>query len=410
MQGRAPCLSRDRRHACLQVRRENGGSTKDKPAKEAPADETKEPEAAGSSSGGEGPEPEPVSIDVDDANRFVKEDLDRFLRQYPQALRKQDAELFQTCLRAQCLEHGVSKTVTPFSGPGVRYLVPLWLRGCLSGSAEACMYAGRTYQSSELASSSREPVHEGWEKKALDQRFRMYIDRACKLDETECEQWADFLLGDDAPAADDVKLAIQRLEEGCARKEYGSCAALARHAPEHPAIGDEIDWWRQACEHDPNEPSRECARYASRLLATGGAADRTKAVEALGPTCDPSSKAWAEACEGDPETGDEACDSIYVHSHGNACIALARTLPDEEALRLEAAMCVGSIVDDTNALMQQACTRAADRATKLGRSPEYRANLARRTCEVAYHLCLSETYDLDKCGKARDSCKAKAGG
>ena len=68
----------------------------DAPTKETPADEaeeTKEPDAAGSSSGADEPEPSP--IDVDAANRFVKEDLDRFLDQYPQAVRKQDAELFR---------------------------------------------------------------------------------------------------------------------------------------------------------------------------------------------------------------------------------------------------------------------------------------------------------------------------
>jgi len=185
---------------------------------------------------------------------------------------------------------------------------------------------------------------------------------------------------------------------------------LARHAPDHSAIGDEIEWWRQACEHDPNVPSRECARYASSLIATGDKANLAKAVKALGPTCDPTSEVWKKECKGDPETGQEACDWIYVQSHGNACIVLAPTLPDEQALRLDAAMCVGSIVDDTNLLMKQACERATKLATKLGRPPEYLAGVAHRACEVEYHVCLSETFDIDACSTKRDACQAKAAG
>lgn len=360
----------------------------------------------------EGPkDPESVPITIDDGNRFVKEDLDRFLDQYPDALRDSDAELFRTCVGAQCLEHGAGKSLTPFVGAGVRYLVPLWLRGCLGGSAEACMYAGRTYQGSQYADpAGRDAVHEGWTKGDLQARFRMYIDRACKLEEGHCEQWADFLLGDEAPDAKDVELAIRRLKDGCGRKAHGSCEALARHAGDHPGVGDEVDWWRQACDHDPDPTGGACAQYADRLLATGNRKDRAKAIEALGPTCDPQSESWTRECKGDAEAGEEACEPTYLLTSGHACVRLAQTMPDAEALRLFAAMCVGSLLDETNAIGRKACDEAARLAKKLRKPKAYRSAIARRTCAVDEMTCLSEVVDLDACAEARRTCEAAAGG
>ena len=366
---------------------------------------------AGADDSSEPPEtPETIPVDVDDANRFVQEDLDRFLEQFPDVMRDQDAELFRTCMGDRCLEHGAGKTLTPFMGPGVRYLVPLWLRGCMSGSAQSCLYAGRTYQGSQYAGADREGVHTGWTKEDLQARFRMYIDRACKLDDEHCEQWADYTLSDESPTVEHVELAIKRLEEGCGRKAQGSCEALARHAEDHPRIGDAMNWWRQACEYDEAEASDACADYADRLLATGKATDRAKAIEALGPTCDPSSAPWARECKGDPEAGEEACEPTYLITCGHACVRLASTLPADDALRLFAAMCVGSLLDEANAVGHQACEQAAKLAKKLRKPEAYRSAIARRTCEVDEMTCLTEKLDLEGCAAERRACEAAAGG
>lgn len=356
-------------------------------------------------------EPSPTPIDIDDSNRFVKEDLDRFLEQYPDVMREQDAELFRTCIAEQCLEHGAGKTLTPFMGAGVRYLVPLWLRGCMSGSAQACLYAGRTYQGSQYADfPNSEPVHGGWNKDELQTRFRMYIQRACKLDEQHCEQWADFTLGDESPGPRDVELAIKRLEEGCARKAQGSCEALARHADEHPKIGNAMGWWEQACELASDPTNDACSGYAERLLATGKAADRARAIEALGPTCDPGSAPWGRECKGDPDQGEERCEPTYLITNGRACVRLASTLPPADGLRLYAAMCVGSLLDEANAVGHEACEQSALLARKLRKSGAFRAAIARRTCEVDEMTCLSEQLDLDACARARQACEGSAGG
>lgn len=389
--------------------KEGKGSSADDSTSPPPAAQTDgKDDASGNSAGDEESAPEDP-IPVDDDNRFVQVDLARFIEQYPDVLRAKDEELFRNCLGDECLEHGVSKSVTPFIGTGVRYLVPLWLRGCMSGSAEACMYAARSYQGSQYTDPlGQGVVHEGWSAEDLQERFRMYIDRACKLDARECEQWADFTLGDPSPSATDIELAIQRLEEGCAREENGACAALARHAAKYPSIGNELDWWRKACEFDPGAPGRACSRYAERLLASGRAADREKAQEVLGPTCDPSSEAWGRVCKGDASTGEEACDPTFVHMRGQACVPLAEKMAGEEGLRLIAAMCVGSLIDETNEIARVACTEAGRRAKQLGKPAAYRAAIARRHCEVKEMTCLSETFNLRACDAARAECEKAA--
>lgn len=356
-----------------------------------------------------GPDPV-VEIAVDETNRFVREDLDRFMREFPDVLRERDEALFQTCRADGCLEHGVSDSVTPFTGAGVRYLVPLWLRGCLSGSAQACLFAGRTYQGSQWASDDggRGRVHESWSKDELRARFRQYIERACLLDDTQCEQWADYTLGDERPASDQVARAIALLEAGCGRRAAGSCAALARHAGDHAEIGHARPWWKKACEYEEKRPNRACSRYASALLVAGSSEDRAAAIEALGPTCDPSTETWARACEGEPQTGAEACESTYLHEHGHACVQLAPSLPEREALRLLAAMCVGSILDETNAIGRRACDGADRLARKLGRSTGFKRRLARRRCEVDFFDCISSTHDLRACNATQASCETAA--
>lgn len=345
---------------------------------------------------------EPVEIEVTEANRFVKEDLDRFMKDHPDVLRKQDAELFKTCMAEACLEHGASKSLGPFMGQGIRYLVPLWLRGCLSGSADACMQAGRTYQGSQYGDG---PTHEGWDKDDLQARFRLYIDRACKLDEAECEQWADFMLGDPSPAKADVAKAIERLKAGCDEGKHGSCAALARHAPDYPAIGDETEYWGKACAGHPKKPNRSCSRYATLMFASGSKADRAEGEQALGGACTPDSEAWKKGCKGDPETGDEVCDFIYADQHGGACLGLAESLKGEPALRITAAMCVDNLLTEKNAQGRLACDKAQVLANELGKSKAYLAGVAKRMCAVQRMECLDETFDLRACDKKQEACE-----
>lgn len=349
---------------------------------------------------------EVAEVEIDDANRFVQQDLERFMKAFPDVLREQDELRMASCIGDACLAYDASKSLGPFTGEGIRYLVPLWLRGCLTGSADACMQAGRTYQGSQYTDG---PVHTGLSKDELQARFRLYIDRACRLDEHECEQWADFTLGDDAPTQDDVDRAIARLESGCADSEYGSCAALARHAPDYPAIGSEIEWWRKACEHHPRSPNRECSRYAALLLAGGNPADTKRAKEVLGEVCTPQSKPWSRGCEGDPELGEEVCDFIYADQHAEACLLLAERLDGTRALRLTAAMCVESLLPEGNALGREACEKA-DKLAKAQRKPKaYLAGLAKRVCAVDYMDCLEETFDIRACSEKQETCERQVG-
>jgi hypothetical protein len=350
-------------------------------------------------------DPANPGVPIDDANRFVSEDLVRFMADFPQALRKQDETRMRACMANACLPEGVHESVTPYRGAGIRYLVPLWLRGCLTGSAESCLLAGRSYQSSDLSHEDDEPTtHTGWTKDALRERFRRYIARACDLSDVHCEPWADFLLADPNPTPEDVTRAIDRLEAGCDRNEHGSCAALARHADRYPAIGDVGEWWRRACEHDPRVPSADCAKYAEHLLASGKVSDRA-AMAALGPVCDPSSPLWKSQCPGDAADASEACDSVYFTVYAFPCVALAEGLPPDDALRLYSALCVVSPVTELNAISREACTEAARLADRLGRSAAYRKALRGRACEVAEMDCFDATaFDLVACGEQRERC------
>lgn len=354
---------------------------------------------------GEPFDPADPGVPVDDANRFVVEDLVRFMADHPQVLRKQDETRMRTCWGDACLPEAVHASITPYHGAGIRYLVPLWLRGCLTGSAQACLLAGRSYQSSGLASPDEaDGTHVGWTKDALQERFRRYIARACDLSAAHCESWADYLLDDPSPAPQDVGRAIERLVAGCDRNEAGSCAALARHAGRHAAIGDAGQWWRRACEHDPQVPSARCAGYAEHLLASGGAADRAAAAAALGPVCDPRSALWKSQCPGDPVDATEACDSTYFSLHASPCVELARDLPPDDALRVQSAFCVASVVTETHALARRACTEAARLAERLGRPAEYRETLRRRACEVAETECVLTTFELEACARELARC------
>lgn len=356
-------------------------------------------------------DPANPGVPIDDANRFVLEDLARFMADFPQVLREQDEARMRSCFASDCLPEGVHQSVTPYGGVGIRYLVPLWLRGCLTGSAESCLRAGRSYQSSDLASGDDEPsTHTGWTNDALRERFRRYIARACDLSEVHCEPWADFLLADPNPTPEDVTRAIERLKAGCDRNEHGSCAALARHADRYPAIGEARGWWRRACEHDPRLPSAACSTYAELLLATGKADDRAAAAVALGPMCDPSSPLWKAQCPGDAVDASEACDVVYFQLYALPCVELAGGLPPDDALRLYSAFCLGTAGADAekiNAIGRRACTEANRLADRLGRSAAYRETLRRRTCMMAESECLDVTmFDLDACGLARERCLA----
>ncbi len=364
-----------------------------------------DPASSGDDEDGDGP-----AFVIDDANRFVEEDLERFMKAHPAALRKEDVELFERCVGKGCLNHGVSDSIGPFLGPSVRYLVPLWLRGCLSGSAEACLLAGRTYQGSSLSSQSEGQIHEGYTDEELRGRFRQYIERACLLDDRQCEQWADHTLGDPSPPAADVTRAVAVLKAGCERKDHGSCAALGRHAGDYPAIGDDIRWWRAACSVEPGAPGHSCSRYASRLLERNESGDREAAVAALGDLCEPGSASWTRECKGDAQLGEESCPSTILMTRGQACLRLAPTLPDATALRINAALCVGSLLDEVNELGAQACDEASGLAKKLGKPKAFLAAIARRRCEVDEMTCLSTTYDLRACEKARSACERGAGG
>lgn len=350
-------------------------------------------------------DPANPGVPIDDANRFVVEDLVRFMADFPQALRRQDEARIRTCRGSACLPEGVHDSITPYHGAGIRYLVPLWLRGCLTGSAQACLLAGRSYQWSGLASSDDEPpTHTGWTRAALDDRFRRYIARACDLSAAHCESWADFLLADPSPPPQDVTRAIERLEAGCDRNEPGSCAALARHADRHPAIGDAGAWWRRACEHDPRVPSAHCAGYAKHLLASGNASDRAAAAAVLGPICDPSSSLWKSQCPGDAAAATEACDDTYFSIHASPCVAIAAGLPADDALRLYAAFCVSSVLTEANVLALHACAEATRLAERLGRSAAYRETLRRRTCEVKEMECIDATFELEACWAESERC------
>jgi len=383
-----------------------GCGAKDEPAPAPPA-----PEQGGSESGS-APESEPVApqVPIDEARRFVKEDLDRFMEAYPTALSASHAELFKTCSGVGCLEHGVSASVGPFQGAGTRYLVPLWLRGCLTGSGEACLLAGRTYQSSRFTPDSEVPTHENFDADALARKFRQYIALACDLDASKCEQWADYTLGDEKPSEADVTRAVQRLRAGCEGGAHGSCAALARHANDTPALGDARPWWKQACAKDPAKDSRHCASYANALFATGERADTEAAAKVLGPICDAKSATWASQCKGDPELALEACEFTYLIPQGAACVQLAKTLPPEDALRLQAALCVSAVLQSrAHAVGKQACRRAKVLAAKLGRSAAYRENLRKRTCELTEACVVDEDFGFDTCSAAKKACIAAAG-
>lgn len=356
-------------------------------------------------------DPAKPGVPIDDANRFVAEDLARFMADFPEVLREQDETRMRACWANACLPEGLHESVTPYRGVGIRYLVPLWLRGCLTGSAESCLLAGRSYQSSDLASGDDEPAtHTGWTKDALRERFRRYIARACDLSETHCESWADYLLADPSPAPADVARAIDRLKAGCDRDEHGSCAALARHADRYPAIGDTRGLWRRACEHAPRVPSSECSTYAELLLASGDAGDRAAAAVAMGPICDPSSPLWKSQCSGDAADASEACDDVYFLLYASPCVGLASDLPPDDALRRYSAFCLGSAGADApkvNAIGRHACTEATRLADRLGRSAAYRETLRRRACMAAESECLDvTTFDLDACGLARERCLA----
>lgn len=346
-------------------------------------------------------DPAAPGIPLDDANRFVWEDLVRFMADFPDALREQDRKRIRVCRGDGCVPE-LGRGITPYHGAGIRYLVPLWLRGCLTGSAQSCLLAGRSYQSSALELSGDEPTtHIGWTKEALQDRFRRYIARACDLSATHCESWADFLLGDTSPPKQDVARAIDRLKAGCERSEPGSCAALARHADRYPAIGDAGAWWRQACEHAARVPSAECTGYAQHLMESGAASE---AEAVLGPICDPSSSTWKSNCPGDPADASEACDPVYFHIHATPCVGLAKSLPPDDALRLYSAFCVASLITETTAAGRKACTEAARLAERLGRSAEYRETLRRRTCEVTEMECLDVEFDIIACGEQRERC------
>lgn len=355
-----------------------------------------------SETGSEAPKEPPI----DPARHFVKEDLDRFLATYPTVVAQRHKTLMETCKGSACLEHGVSTTVGPFKGVGTRYLVPLWLRGCLTGSAEACLLAGRTYQGSRY-SSSETPIHENIEPEVLSAKFRQYIALACDLSEAHCDQWADYTLGDQAPSKPDVARAIERLRDLCDQDMHQSCAALARHASDYPEIGAARDWWRQACENEPAAYNKACATYAGLLLSTNNAADRKTATEVLGTTCTPDSKTWRAQCEGDATEGLEVCKFTYLTPQGAACLRLAVSLPHADALRLYAAFCVGSLLHNANAIGEQACSKAATLAKKLGRSATYRANVDGRSCEVVEMNCIETTHDVLACSAAKQKCQTR---
>ncbi len=73
-------------------------------------------------------------------------------------------------------------------------------------------------------------------------------------------------------------------------------------------------------------------------------------------------------------------------------------------------MCVGSLIDETNALGAKACDAATRLAKRAGKSKAYQAALAKRRCEVEEMDCLSETFDLKACGQAREACEKTAAG
>ncbi|MBL4684981.1 MAG: hypothetical protein JKY37_10355 [Nannocystaceae bacterium] len=355
-----------------------------------------------SETGSEAPQEPPI----DAARQFVKEDLDRFLAKYPDVVAQRHKTLMETCEGNACLEHGVSATVGPFKGVGTRYLVPLWLRGCLTGSAEACLLAGRTYQGSRFSSSDT-PFHENIKPEVLSAKFRQYIALACKLSEAHCNQWADYTLGDEAPSKPDVARAIERLRDLCGHNDHSSCAALARHASDYAEIGPARGWWRQACENEPAAYNNACATYAGSLLSSGNAADRKTATEVLGTTCTPDSKTWRAECKGDATVGLEVCKFTYLTPQGAACVRLAATLPKSDSLRLYAAFCVGSLLPNANAVGEDACSKAAALAKKLGQSKTYQANVRDRTCEVEKMNCIEATFDLLACNAAKLKCQTR---
>jgi hypothetical protein len=361
------------------------------------------------------PEPKPEEpfdpanpgVPIDDATRFVADDLVRFMADFPKVLREQDGTRMRTCLGSACLPEGLHDSITPYSGAGIRYLVPLWLRGCLTGSAQACLFAGRTYQSSALAIAvpdDEPPTHTGSSRDELDQRFRRYIERACVLSETHCESWADFALEDPSPSPEVVTRAIERLEAGCDRDEHGSCAAPPPLGIADRGMAGRMTGQRRACEHDPRVPSADCTGYAEYLLARGRAGDGASAAAALGPLCDPKSALWKSQCPGDPADASEECDSTHFTIYALPCVGFAASLPDDEALRLYAALCVSSAVTEANVLGRRACTEAARLAERLGRSAAYREALRRRTCLVSEMECFDAAVDVLPCMEERERC------
>ncbi len=364
-----------------------------------------EPAPAPPPSPPEEPEPErtpDVEIPVDDDNRFVKTDLEAFLEAYPDVVRASDEEAMRICTGDACLE-SVPDGVDPFDGEGVRYLVPLWYRACLSESGAGCQAIAQAYNGSAVVDR---PVFEDMTREVLDEKTRQYAVRACELSDDHCRMWASMTLSEsEDPSQEDVARAIERLRAECDADIAHGCAILGRAADDHPEeIGTAREWYEKACTHggEPKE-SRYCDEYTRILFETGRRADREEAIRILTPICDVTSDQYADMCEGSAEDGTLQCDRFRLR-FGKSCRAYAETQPPERALPILTAICddLATEEGDENAAT---CRRAIRLARQTGQDDAYVQNLLTRVCDAIEMRCLLDN-DMESapCDPVRARC------
>lgn len=351
-------------------------------------------------------EPEGVTIEIDDDNRFVEEDLDRFMREHPDVMREEDEAVMRTCRGDACIE-GVDPSITPFEGEGTLYVVPRWYRACLSGSGAGCIAVAQTYNSSQTVLDR--PIHEGRSEEELWAKTQRYAARACTLSEDHCRMWASGVLADDASSDADVARAVRSLTAECDAGVHHGCGLLGRRAASGhhvEAIGAPREWLRRACAIEVDDGlNRYCGNYARILYESGARADRAEAERVIAPMCDPTSDGWRSVCHGDADAGTQECRVLALR-YGTSCTTYAASLAPTEALPLLAAMCLSRpLAADGDAAANDArCEAAIRHARRLHRPDTYLRAVRTRQCAARASECLDGADGEAECERERAAC------
>ncbi|MEM9194852.1 MAG: hypothetical protein AAGF12_37080 [Myxococcota bacterium] len=346
-----------------------------------------------------------VEIPVDESNRFVHEDFQRFMEAFPDVMQSGDEERFRMCTGDACLA-STPESVGAFDGEGVRYLVPLWFRACLSQSGQGCELIAQAFNGSTVA---RFPVFEGLPRAEADAKTHRYATRACELSERHCRMWSSQVLrGVGAPDDADVGRAIERMRTGCAAQDHHACAILAKAAERHVQIGSRRQWFEKACEHGAGPPeNRYCDDFVLLLFDSGTRADRRRAVEIAAPICDLESPAWEGECEGTVAEGTLQCPRFHLR-FADSCTRYAETLPPDEALSLYMALCRTLSIDMQEEQNIERCRRALRLAERTRQPDEMVRTLRTRICDEVKMACdIEHEFDASVCGPVRATCMAE---